>query len=100
MLFSFTFYFFHVIGPASQGMTSINAFFGASERGTAAGWGYFWVKLAAFLGLLIGLLAVTLNPVLTTIGLAVYGVVTGLLGLAIGYDTRTYKVVDEEELNK
>ncbi|BBD73405.1 MFS transporter [Sulfodiicoccus acidiphilus] len=100
VLFSFTFYFFHVIGPASQGMTSINAFFGASERGTAAGWGYFWVKLAAFLGLLIGLLAVTLNPVLTTIGLAVYGVVTGLLGLAIGYDTRTYKVVDEEELNK
>jgi MFS family permease len=41
VLFSFLFVFFHVLGPTSQGMTSINAFFGASERGTAAGWGYF-----------------------------------------------------------
>jgi Sugar (and other) transporter. len=100
VLFSFTFYFFHVIGPASQGMTSINAFFGASERGTAAGWGYFWVKLAALLGLIIGLAGVTLNPVGTTVGLAIYGVLTGLVGMAIGYDTRKYRVVDEEEIER
>ncbi len=41
VLWASVFYFGHVIGPASQGMTSINAAFGASERGTAAGWGLF-----------------------------------------------------------
>ncbi|AHC52057.1 MFS transporter [Sulfolobus acidocaldarius SUSAZ] len=99
-VFSFMFYFFHVIGPASQGMTSISAFFGASERGTAAGWGYSFVKLAATIGVVIGLVGVTLNPVLTTIALAIYGVLTGIIGLLIGYDTRTYKVVDVEEVEK
>jgi MFS family permease len=100
VLFSFLFYFFHVIGPASQGMTSINAFFGTRERGTAAGWGYFWVKLAAVLGLIIGLSGVKYNPVSLTLGLAAYGVATGILGLIIGYDTRTYKLEDVEELKE
>ncbi|ADX83528.1 MFS transporter [Sulfolobus islandicus] len=100
VVFSFLFYFFHVIGPASQGMTSINAFFGAKERGTAAGWGYFWVKLAAFIGLLIGIVGITYNPVSLTLGLAIYGVLTGIVGLIIGYDTRTYKLADVEELEE
>ncbi|WP_338599082.1 MFS transporter [Sulfolobus tengchongensis] len=100
VVFSFLFYFFHVIGPASQGMTSINAFFGAKERGTAAGWGYFWVKLAAFIGLLIGILGVSYSPVTLTLGLAIYGVLTGIIGWLIGYDTRTYKLADMEELEE
>ncbi|SAI86764.1 MFS transporter [Saccharolobus solfataricus] len=99
-VFSFLFFFFHVIGPASQGMTSINAYFGAKERGTAAGWGYFWVKLAAVIGLLIGILGITYNPVSLTLGLAVYGILTGIVGLIIGYDTRTYKLADVEELEE
>ncbi|MEM3329970.1 MAG: MFS transporter, partial [Saccharolobus sp.] len=98
VIFSFLFYFFHVIGPASQGMTSINAFFGTKERGTAAGWGYFWVKLAAVIGLVIGLSGVTYNPVTLTLGLAGYGILTGILGLIIGYDARTYKLEDIEEI--
>lgn len=98
VIFSFLFYFFHVIGPASQGMTSINAFFGTKERGTAAGWGYFWVKLAAVIGIVIGLSGVTYNPVTLTLGLAGYGILTGILGLIIGYDARTYKLEDIEEI--
>jgi len=81
-------------------MTSINAFFGAKERGTAAGWGYFWVKLAAFIGLLIGIVGITYNSVSLTLGLAIYGVLTGIVGLIIGYDTRTYKLADVEELEE
>jgi len=98
--FSFLFFFFHVIGPASQGMTSVNAFFGASERGTAAGWGYSMVKFAAVVGLLLGILGVTLAPITTTLALAVYAIATGILGLIIGYDARTYKLVDIEELER
>lgn len=100
VLFSFLFYFFHVIGPASQGMTSINAFFGTAERGTAAGWGYSWVKLAAVIGLLIGFSGVKINPVGMTLGLAAYGIATGILGLFIGYDTRKYKLEDIEEITE
>ncbi len=100
VFFSFLFFFFHVIGPASQGMTSINAFFGTAERGTAAGWGYSFVKAAAVIGIIIGLSGVTLNPVTTTLGLSVYGIITGIIGLIIGYDTRTYKLVDVEEAVK
>ncbi|NON61684.1 MFS transporter [Acidianus sp. RZ1] len=97
-VFSFLFFFFHVIGPASQGMTSINTFFGAKERGTAAGWGYFWVKLAAIIGIVIGISGISYSPVLLTIGLAIYAILTGIIGLIIGYDTRTYKLSDMEEI--
>lgn len=100
VFFSFLFFFFHVIGPASQGMTSINTFFGTAERGTAAGWGYSWVKLAALIGLLIGLAGVKINPIGMTLGLAAYGIATGILGLFIGYDTRTYKLEDVAELTE
>ncbi|WP_069806655.1 MFS transporter [Vulcanisaeta thermophila] len=99
VLFASTFYFGHVIGPASQGMTSINAAFGASERGTAAGWGYFWVKLAAVVGSFIAptWLVVLGAPRMTEI-LGIYALATAILGLIIGFDARKYKPPEEEEV--
>ncbi len=95
--FAGSFFFFHVIGPASQGMTSINTFFGANERGTAAGWGYFFVKAAAVIGLFLG---PTLIAVLGDLNLSYilggYAIATGILGAFIGFDTRTYKEMDVE----
>jgi MFS family permease len=91
VLWASTFYFFHVIGPASQGMTSINAFFPAHERGTAAGWGYFWVKLAATIGSFWApAFFASIGPSATTYLLATYAIVTGIIGLIIGKDARTY----------
>ena len=91
VLWASVFYFGHVIGPASQGMTSINAAFGASERGTAAGWGYFWVKLAAVVGSFWGpyWLAAIGAPGVTE-ALGIYALATALLGLIIGFDARKY----------
>jgi uncharacterized Tic20 family protein len=54
--------------------------------------GILFVKLAATIGLLLGILGITLAPVTTTLALAVYGIATGILGLIIGYDARTYKL--------
>jgi len=81
-------------------MTSISAFFGAKERGTATGWGYFFVKLATTIGLLIGIIGISYNPVNLTIGLGIYGILTGTIGLIVGYDTRTYKLSDMEALEE
>jgi len=95
------FYFFHVIGPASQGMTSINAFFPAHQRGTAAGWGYFWVKLAASIGsfwapIMFALVGV---PNLTII-LGIYAILTSLIGIVLGKDARTYKIPEYEVIEE
>ncbi len=95
---AFSFVFWHVIGPTSQEMTSANAFFGPSERGTAAGWTYMFVKLASSIGIVIGLVGLTYNPITLTLGLWIYAVITGIIGLIIGYDARTYKKAEEEEL--
>lgn len=100
VLWASIFYFGHVIGPASQGMTSINAAFGASERGTAAGWGYFWVKLAAVVGSFIApTWLVILGAPKMTIILGIYALATAFLGLAIGFDARTYKPPELEEVS-
>lgn len=72
----------------------------ALEKGYCCRLGIFWVKLAAVLGLLIGLSGVKYNPVSLTLGLAAYGIATGIVGLIIGYDTRTYKLEDVEELKE
>ncbi|MEM0173797.1 MAG: MFS transporter, partial [Sulfolobaceae archaeon] len=101
VLWSSTFYFFHVIGPASQGMTSINAFFPAHERGTAAGWGYFWVKLAATIGSFWApTFFATIGITSTTYLLAGYAILTGILGLIIGEDARKYKPPELEVVKK
>lgn len=99
--FASSFYFFHVIGPASQGMTSINAFFGAKERGTAAGWGYFFVKLAAVIGAFLGpSLLAALGALKLSYILGGYAIATGILGLFIGYDTRKYVNPDVESVKE
>jgi len=85
------FFFFHVIGPASQGMTSITAAFGARERGTAAGWGYFFVKLAAiFSSFWAPTWFATIGVSGTLTVLSIYAIATAILGLIIGFDARTY----------
>ncbi len=97
--FAGSFFFFHVIGPASQEMTSANAYFGTHERGTAAGWTYFFVKTAAVVGLFLGptLLAI-MGALNLSYVLGGYGIATGILGLFIGYDARTYRQTDLEEV--
>jgi len=40
------------------------------------------------------------NPVNLTIGLGIYGILTGIIGLIVGYDTRTYKLSDIEALEE
>jgi len=91
VLWASVFFFFHVIGPASQGMTSINAAFGARERGTAAGWGYFWVKLAAVVGTFWAPTWFKMIGVSGTLfALSIYAIATAILGLIIGFDARTY----------
>lgn len=91
ILWASVFYFFHVIGPASQGMTTINAVFPAHERGTAAGWGYFWVKLAAVVGSFWApTWFATIGVSGTLTFLSVYAIATAILGLIIGMDARKY----------
>jgi len=91
VLWASTFFFFHVIGPASQGMTSINAAFGARERGTAAGWGYFFVKLAAVVGSFWAPTWFAMIGVSGTLfALSIYAIATAILGLIIGFDARKY----------
>jgi MFS family permease len=99
VVFVCTFIFGHVIGPVAQGMTSINAFFGPNERGTAAGWGYAMDKVGATIGALIGPLFIStpLTAVSLTIGLAIYFLATTILGVIIGIDARKYSVPELSE---
>ena len=97
--FASMFFFFHVIGPASQATTSAGAFFGAKERGTAEGWTYTYCKAAGVISsFAFPLLLVSVGMLGLTYVLGFFAIGVGILGIFIGYDARKYKNPDITEI--
>ncbi|MGC8622328.1 MAG: MFS transporter [Caldisphaera sp.] len=97
--FASMFFFFHVIGPASQATTSAGAFFGARERGTAEGWTYQYCKTAGVISAFaFPLLLVSVGMIGLTYILGFFAIAVGVLGIFIGYDAMKYKNPDLEEV--
>jgi MFS family permease len=96
ILFAALVAFFHVIF-INQGMTTISAVYPPKERGTAAGWGYFWVKFGAVIALTWAptwYSVIGLEGLLYSIG--TWALITSIIGLLIGRNVYGYAVELEE----
>ena len=88
----------HVIGPSSQSQVGGTLIFHPKERGTGSGWNYFICKSAAvFAGVGAPVLILVRGVPFAYSVVATISIFTGLLGLFIGYDWRTYKPPELEK---